>query len=350
MLSKGAFNALLKTLEEPPEHVKFIFATTEIRKVPVTVLSRCQRFDLRRVDVPVLSAHFKQASSPTRARRRGRCAGADRPRRRRLGARRPVPARPGDRHGAGEVSAGRVRGMLGLADRGAHLRSARALFGRPRRRRSQSPTRCTRRRRPGADAGRPRRARHRVTRASRCVAAARRRGLAPRTSARAARRSPQQAVGAAAVARLADAAQGPRGGAPRPTRGCRRDGADPARATPPTCRRPTRSSTRSAAVQSRVRRRTAARLTRRLATVKLAPAAERPHRSGGRRVHRRSRRLHLRMTTGTPAGRLAGGSGERYADPGDDIGPAVAAVQQRPDPESFDGGSCAGRAEARSRG
>ena len=58
MLSKNAFNALLKTLEEPPEHVKFIFATTEIRKVPVTVLSRCQRFDLRRVDVPTLSSHF----------------------------------------------------------------------------------------------------------------------------------------------------------------------------------------------------------------------------------------------------------------------------------------------------
>jgi len=63
MLSKGAFNALLKTLEEPPEHVKFIFATTEIRKVPVTVLSRCQRFDLRRVDVPVLSAHLKSIAS-----------------------------------------------------------------------------------------------------------------------------------------------------------------------------------------------------------------------------------------------------------------------------------------------
>ena len=60
MLSKGAFNALLKTLEEPPPHVKFIFATTEIRKVPVTVLSRCQRFDLRRVDVSLLSAHFKR--------------------------------------------------------------------------------------------------------------------------------------------------------------------------------------------------------------------------------------------------------------------------------------------------
>ena len=58
MLSKSAFNGLLKTLEEPPPHVKFIFATTEIQKVPVTILSRCQRFDLRRVDAAVLSAHF----------------------------------------------------------------------------------------------------------------------------------------------------------------------------------------------------------------------------------------------------------------------------------------------------
>ncbi|MFP5468761.1 MAG: DNA polymerase III subunit gamma/tau, partial [Alphaproteobacteria bacterium] len=58
MLSKAAFNGLLKTLEEPPEHVIFIFATTEIRKVPVTVLSRCQRFDLRRVSVAELSAHL----------------------------------------------------------------------------------------------------------------------------------------------------------------------------------------------------------------------------------------------------------------------------------------------------
>ena len=59
MLSRNAFNALLKTLEEPPEHVKFIFATTEIRKVPVTVLSRCQRFDLRRVEMERLAEHFK---------------------------------------------------------------------------------------------------------------------------------------------------------------------------------------------------------------------------------------------------------------------------------------------------
>src|ERR1700741_3814604 len=58
MLSGAAFNALLKTLEEPPPHAKFIFATTEIRKVPITVLSRCQRFDLRRVRISELSAHY----------------------------------------------------------------------------------------------------------------------------------------------------------------------------------------------------------------------------------------------------------------------------------------------------
>ena len=58
MLSKQAFNALLKTLEEPPPHVKFVFATTEVRRLPVTVLSRCQRFDLRRVEMEVLIEHF----------------------------------------------------------------------------------------------------------------------------------------------------------------------------------------------------------------------------------------------------------------------------------------------------
>ena len=59
MLSKNAFNALLKTLEEPPPRVKFIFATTEIRKVPITVLSRCQRFDLKRIELPELTTHYK---------------------------------------------------------------------------------------------------------------------------------------------------------------------------------------------------------------------------------------------------------------------------------------------------
>lgn len=63
MLSKQAFNALLKTLEEPPEHVKFIFATTEIRRVPITVLSRCQRFDLRRVEIDELKKHLNNVST-----------------------------------------------------------------------------------------------------------------------------------------------------------------------------------------------------------------------------------------------------------------------------------------------
>ena len=62
MLSSGAFNAMLKTLEEPPRHVKFVLATTEIRKVPVTVLSRCQRFDLRRVPVDQLAAHLSMVA------------------------------------------------------------------------------------------------------------------------------------------------------------------------------------------------------------------------------------------------------------------------------------------------
>ena len=62
MLSKNAFNALLKTLEEPPPHVKFLFATTEVNKVPVTVLSRCQRFDLRRISAEQLSKHFAWVS------------------------------------------------------------------------------------------------------------------------------------------------------------------------------------------------------------------------------------------------------------------------------------------------
>src|SRR6201986_737150 len=59
MLSGAAFNALLKTLEEPPPHAKFIFATTEIRKVPITILSRCQRFDLRRAEADRLVSHLE---------------------------------------------------------------------------------------------------------------------------------------------------------------------------------------------------------------------------------------------------------------------------------------------------
>src|ERR671918_471167 len=63
MLSTQAFNALLKTLEEPPPHAKFIFATTEIREVPVTVLSRCQRFDLRRIDAVTLVKHLEAVAA-----------------------------------------------------------------------------------------------------------------------------------------------------------------------------------------------------------------------------------------------------------------------------------------------
>ncbi|MCU0816708.1 MAG: DNA polymerase III subunit gamma/tau, partial [Cypionkella sp.] len=68
MLSTSAFNALLKTLEEPPAHVKFIFATTEIRKVPVTVLSRCQRFDLKRIEPEVMMAHLSRVAEAEGAR------------------------------------------------------------------------------------------------------------------------------------------------------------------------------------------------------------------------------------------------------------------------------------------
>ena len=63
MLSKQAFNGLLKTLEEPPPSLKFILATTEVRKIPVTILSRCQRFDLKRVDIDKLCSHLKKISS-----------------------------------------------------------------------------------------------------------------------------------------------------------------------------------------------------------------------------------------------------------------------------------------------
>jgi DNA polymerase-3 subunit gamma/tau len=119
MLSKNAFNALLKTLEEPPAHVKFLFATTEVNKVPVTVLSRCQRFDLRRIPAEELARHFAEVS---------RKEGVEvEPEALALIARAAEgSARDGlsilDQaiaHGAGGVSADQVRAMLGLSDRGA---------------------------------------------------------------------------------------------------------------------------------------------------------------------------------------------------------------------------------------
>jgi len=125
MLSKNAFNALLKTLEEPPAHVKFLFATTEVAKVPITVLSRCQRFDLRRIPAESLAAHFGAVA---------KAEGVEiEPEALALIARAAEgSARDGlsilDQaiaHGAGKVEAGQVRAMLGLSDRGAN----RALLG-----------------------------------------------------------------------------------------------------------------------------------------------------------------------------------------------------------------------------
>ncbi|MBR9972520.1 DNA polymerase III subunit gamma/tau [Magnetospirillum sulfuroxidans] len=117
MLSTAAFNALLKTLEEPPEHVKFIFATTEIRKIPVTVLSRCQRFDLRRVEMDVLATHFsgiaaKEGAEIEEAALRLIARAADGSVRDGLSLLDQAIS-----HGAGLVSEAQVRDMLGLADR-----------------------------------------------------------------------------------------------------------------------------------------------------------------------------------------------------------------------------------------
>jgi DNA polymerase-3 subunit gamma/tau len=121
MLSKQAFNGLLKTLEEPPPHVKFIFATTEIRKVPVTVLSRCQRFDLRRIETPELAAHLKKIAEQEKV---GIEDGAL-----------ALIARAAEgsvrdglslldqaiAHEEGTIDAESIRAMLGLADRGRIL-------------------------------------------------------------------------------------------------------------------------------------------------------------------------------------------------------------------------------------
>ena len=132
MLSTQAFNALLKTLEEPPEHVKFVFATTEIRKVPVTVLSRCQRFDLRRLDEDELAAHLKDIAG------REQAAVAD--------DAIAVLARAADgsvRDGlslldqviaqsettGGDVSADQVRTLLGMADRSQSLDLFETVMG-----------------------------------------------------------------------------------------------------------------------------------------------------------------------------------------------------------------------------
>jgi len=121
MLSNNAFNALLKTLEEPPEHVKFIFATTEIRKVPVTVLSRCQRFDLRRIDPEEMMELLKKIAvsegvnvSEDALRMITRAA---------EGSARDATSLLDQAisHGGGSSDAKHVRAMLGIADRGRVL-------------------------------------------------------------------------------------------------------------------------------------------------------------------------------------------------------------------------------------
>jgi len=119
MLSKNAFNALLKTLEEPPPHVKFIFATTEVQKVPVTVLSRCQRFDLRRISAETLATHFAQIVEAEHATAEPEALAL-------IARAAEGSVRDGlsilDQaiaHASGAVTADVIRDMLGLSDRGA---------------------------------------------------------------------------------------------------------------------------------------------------------------------------------------------------------------------------------------
>ena len=121
MLSKNAFNALLKTLEEPPEHVKFIFATTEIRQVPVTVLSRCQRFDLRRIEPETQIALLRKIATAEGAEITDEALALIT--RAAEGSARDAQSLLDQAisHGAGETTADQVRAMLGLADRGRVL-------------------------------------------------------------------------------------------------------------------------------------------------------------------------------------------------------------------------------------
>jgi len=129
MLSKNAFNALLKTLEEPPAHVKFLFATTEVGKVPVTVLSRCQRFDLRRIPAETLAEHFAWVAAAENVEVEPEALHA-------IARAAEGSARDGlsilDQaiaHGEGKVTADQVRDMLGQADRGRIRRLLETLLG-----------------------------------------------------------------------------------------------------------------------------------------------------------------------------------------------------------------------------
>ncbi|MEM9851336.1 MAG: DNA polymerase III subunit gamma/tau [Pseudomonadota bacterium] len=121
MLSTSAFNALLKTLEEPPEHVKFIFATTEIRKIPVTVLSRCQRFDLRRIEPELMIAHMEKIAHAEGAQVTEEALALIT--RAAEGSVRDAMSLLDQAiaQGARETDADQVRAMLGIADRGRVL-------------------------------------------------------------------------------------------------------------------------------------------------------------------------------------------------------------------------------------
>jgi DNA polymerase III subunit gamma/tau len=133
MLSKQAFNGLLKTLEEPPAHVKFLFATTEVNKIPITVLSRCQRFDLKRITVDLLVGNFRMICS-------NEGVNADDEALTIIANAAEGSVRDGqsildqaiahaDMDGDGTVTAAQVRDMLGLSDRGAVRRLLTLLLG-----------------------------------------------------------------------------------------------------------------------------------------------------------------------------------------------------------------------------
>jgi DNA polymerase-3 subunit gamma/tau len=135
MLSKQAFNGLLKTLEEPPPHVKFVFATTEIRKVPVTVLSRCQRFDLRRIDSAELAAYLAKLADKEKVKIEEDALAliaraAEGSARDSLSLLDQAIAHNGGSGAEGEsITAETVRQMLGLADRGRVLDIFEKLMG-----------------------------------------------------------------------------------------------------------------------------------------------------------------------------------------------------------------------------
>ena len=282
MLSTQAFNALLKTLEEPPPHAKFIFATTEIRKVPVTVLSRCQRFDLRRVDAAML-VHASRKASPARRTSRAEpealaliARAAEGSVRDSLSLFDQAIAHAGG-HGAGRGRA---------ADAGArrphpHHRPVRSADEGRHRGGAEGTARAVRYRRRSAGGARRSRRVHPFRHPHEGRAFGRRRRFAQRGRAHARPRACARAVDARPVAHLADAAEGRgRGEGGRPAARRRRDGAGAHRL----CRRPAdagRGDPRDRQRRGR-RRRAAAAGQRRRVGVRQVPV-------GAGRLRRRRR-------------------------------------------------------------